>query len=151
MPIKQFDRLTSKDLSSIGDFGYLGNGVFVVSIDGKDYLIKRYGKCNPKTCNSACCKFTSNCIHFYNDGNSNKLYLMNFGNTKVSKNKLSVLRICKCHQLDRNGKCLLWNTKRFPDECKEFPHPHDGVYIEVSEKCTFYFCYLRRCYPIDEI
>ncbi len=101
--------------------GYL----YVLRLKGKKYLVERTGKCNPKKCHSACCKF----IHL-----GKRSYFGGF----CCKSKFGYIIKKKCKYL-KNNKCTLWKKKSFPNVCKQFPHPSDGVFLEISKKCSFKF------------
>jgi len=97
----------------------------------KLHYVKRVGKCEPKKCKSACCKFIN--LQYPST------YLEQFGTKSCKGTRINV----KCSQLS-NNKCALWNSKKFPGACKQFPHPTDNVYIEVMDVCTFKFEILRE-------
>lgn len=99
--------------------------VYTILIKDRVFLIKRQGKCEPNKCNSACCK----CISLY----VNNRYFKGFG---IQKGDWTVVSK-HCKFLNKKGLCTKWNTKHFPGACKAFPHPSDGVYMEVANKCSF--------------
>lgn len=111
--------------------------MYILKIDGFKYLVMRTGGCNPKICNSACCKITATKIQKWYDGTSSLSYLKGFYSKRVGEHMIKEKNVCK--RLCKNGKCRIWKRKNFPDECKEFPHPTDGVYVSCMKKCSFKF------------
>jgi len=103
------------------------NPVYVIERNNKQYVVVRTGKCNPKKCKSACC------THLHWTGNEE--YIKQFG-TKCKP--LGALIKKKCKQLC-NNKCKRWGRSNFPSVCKTFPHPNDGLYLAVMDKCSFKF------------
>ena len=97
--------------------------------------IKRTGKCQPEKCGSACCKFHLNRAKGHTDTyDYHSFFADEFdkqGNFVYNKN---------CEQLDeKNNKCKLWGSEKFPEVCKQFPSVNDPVYRHVRDKCTFKF------------
>ena len=105
----------------------LKSKIYVLHFKDKFLIVKRVGKCDYKKCKSACCKF------FSMDG---KTYYQGFG----KENEFgSIIVKVECKNLDRCGRCPLFRTRKFPRACKQFPHPSDGVYTHISDKCSFQF------------
>ena len=125
------------DVKSLGVYDIKENYVsYKLLIDGKRYLVTREGKCDYKKCNSACCKIFAERNHTYSDGEEGYNYLKGFSDKKIGNHII----FCKnCKSLDKKGACSRWNKKDFPGPCKEFPHPFDGVYVAVLQKCSFKF------------
>ncbi|MHA1342392.1 MAG: YkgJ family cysteine cluster protein [Promethearchaeota archaeon] len=99
----------------------------------KDMQLIRKGKCNPKKCNSACCKIF---MHAQSDDCDD--YNSGFLEHKNKYGDLYTLKNCK-HLDVKNNKCKIWGTKEFPKVCKVFPFPNDSVYKHVFDVCSFKF------------
>ena len=96
--------------------------------NGKEYLIKRTGKCDYKKCKAVCCRFICNIgSHEYFD---------NFGKKGSCGNNLIKIN---CNQLCKNNTCKIFKSKKFPRACIQFPHCTDALYHEVIKKCSFKF------------
>jgi len=102
---------------------------YVVNKDNKILLIVRVGKCDPKKCNSACCKF----IHL-----NGKEYYTNYAKGFGTRTNYGTKIRKRCKYLKRNNKCKLWG-KRLPEACRQFPHPNDKMYWLTEKKCSFKF------------
>ena len=132
--------LTKKDLKNIWFTKYWfnenKNGQYERRIllmkNGEEWLLQQEGKCEPKKCKSACCKF----IHL----NEKTTYYQGFG-TKGKYGGVVVKKTCS-HL--HNNKCDLWGSKKFPNTCAQFPHPEDTVWKEVFDVCTFKFRILEK-------
>jgi len=130
--------LKKEDLLEIENYKCLEtkSKMWILDLKGKYLIVKRIGKCDYKKCNSACCKFF--CI----DG---KTYYCGFG--KENEFGSTVVKI-SCKNLSKDGKCKLFKTRKFPRACKQFPHPTDGVYKHILDKCSFKFEVL---FQIDKV
>lgn len=104
----------------------LKDNIYIVSLKNKDILIQRIGKCEPKECKSACCKF----IHIESDNS----YYQGFG--EKTREGIRINKVCK-HLCKL--KCSLWKKKSFPEACQQFPNPTDTVFNEVYGVCSFRF------------
>jgi len=99
---------------------------------GKFYY-KRVGKCNPKKCNSACCKV-------FTFGDAQGEYYRGFVNRikahkrKNGKREFSYFKK-QCCFLKSNGKCSRWNTC-LPIPCYQFPWFNDNTYKLVKSVCS---------------
>lgn len=116
--------------------------IYILEFKDKYLIVKITGKCDYKKCKNACCKFCSLAYpHEYFEG---------FGEPSKDFKHLIIKK--KCKFLNKNGTCQKWNKKEtkidnsigyqgritgFPRACKQFPHPDDGIYHEVMDKCTF--------------
>lgn len=103
--------------------------------DGRKLLVKRVGKCDYKKCGNACCKYVVGFGQFAKGFYDYKKY----GSSVINK---------KCKHLKKNGKCDIWGTKKFPNACKQFPHPTDAHYHITYKKCGFRF---KILYEIKEV
>ncbi len=106
----------------------------------RDFVFERKGKCDPKKCKSACCKF-----YMVNGGFGTDDYIEGF----LEKTKYGDFKINKyCKHLDvKNNKCKVWGTDNFPKVCRQFPHITDSVYKHVFDVCSFKF----EIKPYDKI
>jgi len=98
----------------------------------KDFVFERIGKCEPEKCKSACCKFYMN-----NGGTPLDDYINGFFE-KTKYNDFMLKKNCKYLDV-KNNKCIVWNTDKFPEVCKQFPNVTDSVYKHVFEVCSFKF------------
>jgi len=105
----------------------LKSKMYMLEFKDKYLVVRRIGKCDYKKCKSVCCKFFCISGRKYNQGFGKK---NEFGDTIVD-----VL----CKNLSKDGKCLLFKTRKFPRACKQFPHSTDGVYKNIMDKCSFKF------------
>jgi len=104
---------------------------YVIKTGKKQWLIERVGKCDPKSCDSICCKF----IH-----NTTKGYYSGFGKPAYR----GVILDIECDRLRKSGTCKLWGKSNFPATYRQFPHPTDGVYWLSYNKCGFRFKKLKE-------
>ncbi len=105
----------------------LKSKIYMLKFKDKYLVVRRTGKCDYKKCKSACCKFICLGESKYWDGFGKK---NEFGN---------IILNTKCKNLNKKGECLVFKKKNFPEACKQFPHPIDGVYKHIAEKCMFKF------------
>jgi len=129
--MKEKNRILDAEFLRKNNLHILGMNVNLYGLDykGKKYLVVREGFCDPKKCNSACCKLVC-----FNDNEKKKSYWKNF----FDEGKFAFILKRKCKMLKRNGLCKLWG-KNLPGACQQFPHPEDAVYLENSDKCSFQF------------
>lgn len=105
----------------------------------KRILIVRKGKCEPNNCKSACCKFINL------ETSSDKDYFNNFGTKCEGGRRIENI----CNKLNcKKNTCNIWKTDKFPNACKQFPHPHDRTYWTIFSKCSFYF---EKLYEIKDL
>ena len=98
-------------------------------LEFKDWfaVVQRVGKCEPKKCHSACCKFCS------------AAYITNYSKGFFKKDEFGCyIAKLKCNNLNKDGSCKKWG-KNLPNPCKQFPHPNDSIYWNVMDKCSFKF------------
>jgi hypothetical protein len=100
---------------------------YVMETKDKVLHIEREGKCEPKKCNSACCKG----LHVSTDST----YWRMFGK-KSATNGTIVEKTCP--KL-KKGLCSVWKKSNFPGACRQFPHINDDLYIQLSNVCSFKF------------
>ena len=103
----------------------------VVKYEDKRYILRRLGKCDYKKCKNACCKFICAGSKYQRD------YFLGFGKKSPCGNGVIINK--RCSRLTRKGECPLFDKKRFPVACKQFPLPLDEVYHIVYNKCGFRF------------
>jgi hypothetical protein len=109
----------------------------------QDYYYKRFGKCNPKNCAGACCRYNvfkqyccASSYHVNVKTPSTGVYI----ETVKCKNYDLVIGLHNCKYLTKNCRCKLHNKKNQPTVCEKFPmSPRDGVYKYVKKYCGFYF------------
>jgi hypothetical protein len=102
---------------------------------GKNYL-KRIGKCNPRRCGAACCRF------FHCRQYQYARYFAGFMDAKIKadgKGGAFINRPCK---FLKNNRCTRW--KKRPVPCYQFPIPSDEVYKQVKGKCSYRFVRITR-------
>ena len=104
----------------------------------EQFMVERRGVCEYKKCKNACCKFIHESLGPKDSGYD---FHINF----FDKGKRSGITMAKtCCQLGDKGLCNVWDKKKFPKPCKDFPHPNDQHYWEVSDVCSFYFVKLYK-------
>lgn len=111
--------------------------LYYLDYQEKRYIVQRKGKCEPNKCNSACCKFIAL---------TNNDYIINFKDSKGG-NHIYIDKVCSKLN-EKCNTCRLWG-KKLPEICQQFPHPHDGVYYRVRNKCSFYFEILHEVVKND--
>ena len=105
--------------------------------NGKTYLLERMGVCDPKkfNCKQACCKLfsiQSDPIH------PTKNIYYNYFSDMHNKTHSYIKR--DCSMLGKDGKCKVWKKEgKFPNCCRQFPHPNDSIYLAVEKVCSFKF------------
>jgi Fe-S-cluster containining protein len=122
---KKTEVFCTKDMILKGIFRMIGfeDKIYKLKYKQRKYLVKRTGVCNIDKCNGACCKF------FHISGNS---YHKGFGKPGIN----GTIVLVRCKHL-KKGKCAVY--PKWPEACKQFPHPHDEMYHEVMKQCTFKF------------
>ena len=114
---------------------YKYNDLFYeLEYNGKKYLVRRDGNCEPDVCGSACCKFKSD----YGLTENQIKYHLGFGEKTKFEGCVNYNIICK-HLSNKLNKCKLWDSDEFPEACRQFPHPIDSTYWNIHNKCKFKF------------
>ncbi len=132
--------LKKEDLLECVDNGCLdlNSKIYFIETNEKYLIIKRVGECDYKKCKSICCKFVCGGGNSYWEGFSKK---NEFGDSIID---------IRCKNLNKKGACNLFKKKGFPGACKQFPHPTDGVYRNILDKCSFKFEILYQVNKIGE-
>lgn len=123
---------------------------------------KRTGKCCWKTCQSACCRFsTQKSINKKAKSNWQAMgdyqHVPNLQFRSLNGYDFYIIpRLCPHISFD--GKCDLHNKKTQPRVCQYFPmHPRDGTYIALKHICGYKFKKIKnkkivkRKLPTEEI
>lgn len=115
--------------------------------DNHKFWFKRIGKCSPKICGGACCRFKT--TWNYNDGEyhdsirefrKDDVYLTK----KIGKRELVIQHII-CPHMTMDCKCKLHGKKKQPYTCDVFPmHPRDGTYKAVKKFCGYSFIKIQN-------
>lgn len=98
-----------------------------------DMQLVKKGKCQPKKCKSACCKF----YMVTKTGNTDD-YIRGFIESENKYGDHYIVKNCK-HLDSKNNKCKVWGKDEFPEVCKQFPVSSDSAYKHVFNFCTFKF------------
>jgi len=107
------------------------------------YYYKRFGKCNYKKCQSACCRFICYGTYKFNKYHESNKYDKI---VKIGKQEWGV-DFKHCSNLTFNGLCKLHNKPSQPRVCSLFPmSPDDGVYIILKKFCGYYFKKFKNPY-----
>ncbi|MFW6357372.1 MAG: hypothetical protein ACOC0K_01425 [bacterium] len=105
---------------------------YVIEHHETRYLVQRKGFCDFLRCEAACCQML--CLKCKWNA-----YLEGF----AVKGKHSPLIANPCKYLERDLSCSRWSGPDYPSICKSFPVPGDAMYLEVMDRCTFYFQMIR--------
>jgi len=94
---------------------------------------KRTGKCN--RCGRRC-KFA-----LLNTINTKQRYKYLSGFVDIIKldGVYQVIINKPCKYLTKDNKCSIFNSKKLPMACRQFPYPFDEVYLKVKKTCGFKF------------
>ena len=116
------------------------------------FIWQRYGKCNWKQCQSACCRFNV-LTHIKNTSHPKEYHKMqNYHSETIANTQLRTLnrndiimfpRLCPHIKVE--GGCMLHGKRTQPNICRYFPmNPNDGVYVAVKHVCGYNFKKVRN-------
>lgn len=125
------------------------NKKWLRSTDRK-FIYQRSGKCNPKKCESACCRF-DHVGHTDNNGQSMDYHKMNSFRhirgvqTRVVNRITHYITPRLCPYIKIGGGCDLHGKRTQPTVCRDFPvTPTDGVYVACKHVCGYKFKKIRN-------
>lgn len=114
------------------------------------YIWQRYGSCDWKKCQSACCRF--NCQRHIANNSHNKdyhkmcdyMHIMNVQERTINGHDIYMSpRLCPYIKIE--GGCMLHGKRTQPRVCKYFPMDYeDGVYIAVKHVCGYKWKKIRN-------
>jgi hypothetical protein len=131
-------RLNRSLLEEISLLEGLGDDQYLVRWRDQEMIVAKRGRCEYLRCKAMCCSML--CLR-----GPWTSYLSGF----AVRGLASPLVRIPCRFLDHDLTCRRWDSTDFPENCRNFPVPGDPMYLEVMERCAFFF-ELVRCNTTDE-
>ena len=108
---------------------------------GKDFYHKRVGRCCPKRCAGACCRYiVSTMAHEGEYFRKVTEWVRNPVEITTLNGVSHIISPFHCPKITIDGKCSLHGKKEQPQICDMFPAvPEDAVYMYVKGVCGYRF------------
>ena len=107
----------------------------------KKHFYKRCGRCDPRKCGGACCRYTIAPM-FDRDSYFAKItdWLKNPIDTVKYGKETFIVSPFHCPNITVGGRCKLHGTKKQSSICDMFPCQHDDpFYLYVKKVCSYRF------------